>query len=148
MSAQAALEAILMVSEEPVSPVTLAQVVDLPVDQVVALLEAMSAEYTSAERGFDLREVAGGWRFYTRPEQHAVVEKFVTEGATASLTQAALETWRSLPTASPSPVAGSRQSEESMSMPSCAPWSHVDSWRRLGLSMRLRPSSTGPRATS
>lgn len=92
MSAQAALEAILMVSEEPVSPVTLAQVVDLPVDQVVALLEAMSAEYTSAERGFDLREVAGGWRFYTRPEQHAVVEKFVTEGATASLTQAALET--------------------------------------------------------
>lgn len=92
MTPQAALEAILMIAEEPVAPVTLAQVVDLPLDQVNQLLQDLSAQYTEQGRGFDLREVAGGWRFYTRPELHSVVEKFVTEGATASLTQAALET--------------------------------------------------------
>lgn len=92
MSARASLEAILMVAEEPITPITLAQVMDLPVDQVLATLRELSQEYTQQERGFDLREVAGGWRFYTRPEHHATVEKFITEGATASLTQAALET--------------------------------------------------------
>ena len=49
-------------------------------------------EYTEQGRGFDLREVAGGWRFYTRAEYAAVVERFVLDGQQARLTQAALET--------------------------------------------------------
>jgi segregation and condensation protein B len=89
---RAALEAILLVVDEPVSEVTLAQVVERPRDEVLATLHELSADYTGAGRGFDLREVAGGWRLYTRPECAAVVERFVRDGQQARLTQAALET--------------------------------------------------------
>jgi segregation and condensation protein B len=88
----AALEAILLVVDEPVSEVTLAQVLERPREQVRAALVALAAEYTEAGRGFDLREVAGGWRFYTRAELALVVERFVVDGQQARLTQAALET--------------------------------------------------------
>jgi segregation and condensation protein B len=87
-----ALEAILMVAEEPVPEVTLASVLEVPTEEVAQALRALAEEYTAEERGFDLREVAGGWRVYTRPEAHAAVERFLTDGATARLTQAALET--------------------------------------------------------
>ncbi len=87
-----ALEAILMVTDEPLDRVRLASVVGHPVTDVEAALEALSAEYTEQGRGFDLRQVAGGWRFYSRPELAAVVESFVLEGQQARLTQAALET--------------------------------------------------------
>ncbi|GLX07099.1 SMC-Scp complex subunit ScpB [Microbispora sp. NBRC 16548] len=88
----AALEAILMVVDEPVAEVTLAQVLERPTVEVAAALRALSEEYTAAGRGFDLREVAGGWRFYTRAEYAALVERFVRDGQQARLTQAALET--------------------------------------------------------
>ncbi|WP_436839362.1 SMC-Scp complex subunit ScpB [Microbispora hainanensis] len=88
----AALEAILMVVDEPVAEVTLAQVLERPTAEITASLRALSEEYTAAGRGFDLREVAGGWRFYTRAECAALVEKFVRDGQQARLTQAALET--------------------------------------------------------
>ncbi len=55
-------------------------------------LRTLSAEYTHQERGFDLREVAGGWRLYTREEYADVVQRFVLDGQQAKLTQAALET--------------------------------------------------------
>jgi segregation and condensation protein B len=87
-----ALEAVLMVADEPLSPATLATAVGYPVDEVVAALEGLSAEYSEQGRGFDLRTVAGGWRFYTREEYAVVVEGFVLEGQQARLTQAALET--------------------------------------------------------
>ncbi|MCP3423859.1 SMC-Scp complex subunit ScpB [Nocardioides pinisoli] len=87
-----ALEAILMVSDEPLATVRLASVVGHPVEEVEAALEALAAEYTEQGRGFDLRSVAGGWRFYSRPEMAGVVESFVLEGQQARLTQAALET--------------------------------------------------------
>ncbi|WP_432843790.1 SMC-Scp complex subunit ScpB [Dactylosporangium sp. CA-092794] len=87
-----AVEAILLVVDEPTSEVTLAQVLEQPVDRVVAALEAASREYTSLGFGFDLRRVAGGWRLYTRPEYAAYVEKFVLDGQQIRLTQAALET--------------------------------------------------------
>jgi segregation and condensation protein B len=89
---QMALEAILMVSEEPVAEVTLASVLQVPTAEVAAVLQSLSAQYSEQGRGFDLRQVAGGWRIYTRPEAHDSVEKFLTDGATARLTQAALET--------------------------------------------------------
>ncbi len=87
-----ALEAILMVSDEALDKVRLASVVGHPVSEVEAALEALAGEYAAQGRGFDLRSVAGGWRFYSRPEYAAVVESFVLEGQQARLTQAALET--------------------------------------------------------
>lgn len=87
-----ALEAILMVTDEPLDQVRLASVVGHPVDAVEAALEALAAEYAEQGRGFDLRSVAGGWRFYSRPEFAGVVESFVLDGQAARLTQAALET--------------------------------------------------------
>jgi segregation and condensation protein B len=87
-----ALEAILMVVDEPVNEILLAQVVERPTEEVVTALRELAADYDEAGRGFELREVAGGWRFYTRASCAAYVEKFVLDGQQARLTQAALET--------------------------------------------------------
>lgn len=87
-----AVEAVLMVAEEPVAEVALASVLQVPTAEVEAVLTSLSEEYREQGRGFDLRSVAGGWRIYTHPEAHEVVERFLTDGATARLTQAALET--------------------------------------------------------
>jgi segregation and condensation protein B len=86
------IEAILLVVDEPVTEVTLAQVAERPVAEVLDALRALEAEYTEAGRGFALREVAGGWRLYTRDEYAPWVERFVLDGQQARLTQAALET--------------------------------------------------------
>ncbi|HEX6684440.1 MAG TPA: SMC-Scp complex subunit ScpB [Candidatus Limnocylindrales bacterium] len=88
----AALEAILMVVDEPVSEITLAQVLDVPAEQVANALIELSARYTQEGRGFDLRRAAGGWRFYTRAEYSSYVERFVLDGQQLRLTQASLET--------------------------------------------------------
>jgi segregation and condensation protein B len=87
-----ALEAVLMVVDEPVSELTLAQVLDRPVPEVQAALAELVADYDATGRGFELRRVAGGWRFYTRADCAPVVERFVRDGQQARLTQAALET--------------------------------------------------------
>jgi segregation and condensation protein B len=89
---RASLEAILLVADEPVPAVVLAQVLEHPTGEITELLHATAAAYTAEERGFDLREIAGGWRFYTREECAPVVERFVSEGQEVRLTQAALET--------------------------------------------------------
>lgn len=87
-----ALEAVLMVVDEPVPTVTLAQVLQRTEDDVVAALSQLAGEYVEQGRGFVLREVAGGWRFYSSPTYAAAVERFVLDGQQARLTQAALET--------------------------------------------------------
>jgi segregation and condensation protein B len=89
---RAALEAILLVVDEPVAEMQLAQITEQPTERVSAMLEDISARYTAAGHGFDLRRVAGGWRLYTRPEYAAYVERFVLDGQSVRLTQAALET--------------------------------------------------------
>lgn len=89
---RASLEAILLVADEPVPVVVLAQVLERPRNEVAAELRDLAAAYAAEGRGFDLREVAGGWRFYTRPEYAAVVERFVSDNQEIRLTQAALET--------------------------------------------------------
>jgi segregation and condensation protein B len=91
-SLRTALEAILMVVDEPVNEILLAQVVERPTEEVVGALRELAADYDDAGRGFELREVAGGWRFYTRASCAPYVEKFVLDGQQARLTQAALET--------------------------------------------------------
>jgi segregation and condensation protein B len=87
-----ALEAVLMVADEPLDEPALASVLGYPVPQVRAALAGLAAEYDEQGRGFELRNVAGGWRFYTRAQFAPVVEKFVLDGQQARLTQAALET--------------------------------------------------------
>jgi segregation and condensation protein B len=87
-----ALEAILMVTDEPLPVLTLARAVERPTGDVSAALGALAEEYTEQGRGFDLREVGGGWRYYTRIEAAPYVERFVLDGQQARLTQAALET--------------------------------------------------------
>ena len=89
---RASLEAILLVADEPVPAVVLAQVLERPTGEVTDLLRATAVAYEAEGRGFDLREIAGGWRFYTREECAPVVERFVSEGQEVRLTQAALET--------------------------------------------------------
>ena len=91
-SLPARLEAVLLVTDEPEPAVTLAAVVEHPVPDVEAALQALADEYTAAARGLDLRQVAGGWRLYTRAECAPWVERFVLDGQSARLTQAALET--------------------------------------------------------
>jgi segregation and condensation protein B len=67
-------------------------VLERPRHEVATSLRALAAEYTSDGRGFDLREIAGGWRFYTREDCAPLVERFVRDGQEVRLTQAALET--------------------------------------------------------
>jgi segregation and condensation protein B len=89
---RSSIEAILIVSEEPVSPVVLATVLGVPTESVESVLRELSAEYAQSARGFELRETASGWRYYSHPNAHEIVVKFMTEGSQARLTQAALET--------------------------------------------------------
>ena len=93
--AAAAIEAVLMVADEPIPSVQIATVLGLPTADVEALLDELAAEYRGTggrPRGFELRNVAGGWRFYSAPAHADVVGRFVLDGQTARLTQAALET--------------------------------------------------------
>ena len=92
----AALEALLMVAEAPISEERLAAIVEQPIDIVVGQLNDLAAEYrgeTGARpRGFELRRGAQGWRIYSAPEHADVVARLVLEGQTARLSAAALET--------------------------------------------------------
>lgn len=116
--ARAALEAVLMVIDEPATATALAAGLNLTVDVVESLLAELQREYNgytvnapdadvatlagkkvgkkvghnAAPRGFELRNIAGGWRIYSRAEFAEIVGEFVLEGQTARLTQAALET--------------------------------------------------------
>ncbi|RKN43724.1 SMC-Scp complex subunit ScpB [Streptomyces hoynatensis] len=86
------LEAVLMVVDEPATEEHLAKVLGRPRRVVAAALRELADEYTREGRGFELRLVAGGWRFYTRAAYAEAVEAFVLDGQHARLTQAALET--------------------------------------------------------
>ncbi|MCE1177600.1 SMC-Scp complex subunit ScpB [Actinomycetota bacterium] len=90
--ARGAIEAVLMVVDEPIDQVALASALELPVDDVVAHLHALEEEYAAQHRGFTLRQIGGGWRIYSRADYAPVVEKFLLDGQTAKLTQASLET--------------------------------------------------------
>jgi len=91
-SVAAGIEALLLVADEPMSSLRLAEALGRPVEEVDEVLAALAAEYTRDQRGFDLREVAGGWRYYTRTECSPLIERWVLDGQQARLTQAALET--------------------------------------------------------
>ncbi len=88
---QGVVEALLFVSDEPVGASRLAKVIDVSQASVEATLHALAEEYATADRGFQLREVAGGWRLYTHPAYHQQVEEYVLSWDTRRLSQAALE---------------------------------------------------------
>lgn len=91
-SLRAALEALLLLADEPMPTITLAQATRRPVEEVEPVVHELAAEYTDQLRGFDLREIAGGWRLYTRAECSPLIERWVLDGQQARLTQASLET--------------------------------------------------------
>ena len=87
-----ALEAILMVAPEPVPVANLAAAIDLPEAETEALLHAMVRQYADDQRGFELREAGGGWRFYSHPRYSEIVAGVVTSGQSSRLSAQALET--------------------------------------------------------
>lgn len=87
-----ALEAMLLASSDPVSATDLSGVLGAAPGEVASVLADLAAEYSDANRGFQLREVAGGWRLFTHPAFHDQVEALVMSWDTRRLSQAALET--------------------------------------------------------
>ena len=96
LSMRAALEALLTVSETPLSIVTLAGALESPINEVRKEIEALQADYDAAHegqgRGFELREIGGGWRLYVRQTHDWGVRQLVANENPAKLSQAALET--------------------------------------------------------
>ena len=86
-----AIEALLFVSDEPVSVATLARILDKEPPAIEAALVDMSEMFELEERGIQLREIAGGWRLYSHPAYHELIEQYVLSWDTRSLSQAALE---------------------------------------------------------
>ncbi len=86
------LEALLLVCTDATSVRDLAQATGVPEDDVAQALAALAADYADANRGIQLREVAGGWRLFTHPAYHDQVEAFVLSWDKRRLSQAALET--------------------------------------------------------
>ena len=89
---RSAVEAVLMVVDEPVTELALASALEVPVPDVEAALAELEDGYAAQQRGFTLRQVGGGWRIYSRADYAPVVSKFLLDGQQAKLTQASLET--------------------------------------------------------
>lgn len=87
-----AIEAMLFVTDEPVGVLTLADMLEVDPAQVEAVLVKLQTKLAQEERGVQLREVAGGWRLFTHPAYHELIEKYVISWDTRRLSQAALET--------------------------------------------------------
>ena len=87
-----AIEAVVMVSHDPVPTDLLAQLIEQPVASIERWCGELAAEYVAQRRGFELRRVAGGYRYQTHPDQTPYVERFVLHDQKARLSGAALET--------------------------------------------------------
>ena len=99
-----AIEAIVMVAEEPVPPNLLAQLLEVPVTSVEEACDALVAAYDNEGRGFVLARVAGGYRFQSHPDLAPYVERFVLEGSRHGCRPRRSRRWRSSPTSSRSPA--------------------------------------------
>lgn len=91
-SLEAALEAVLLVSDGPLAPVDLATAFGIPEPEVETALQSLARAYAERGSGIEVRLVAGGWRLYTAGDCQSAVERFIRDGQNARLTQAALET--------------------------------------------------------
>jgi len=87
-----AAEALLLVTEEPLTVELMAQLLEAPVARIEALCQELAAEYDATDRGFQLVKVAGGWRYQTHPDLAPYIERFVLDGQSGRMSNAALET--------------------------------------------------------
>lgn len=87
-----AIEAILMVADEPVAPDQLADLIGVPADEIENAVALLIQSYADENRGYILQRVAGGLRFQSHPDLASIVERFVLDGQAARLSAAALET--------------------------------------------------------
>lgn len=87
-----AVEALLLMATEPMPAMELAEALQVPLDEVEECLHELAAFYDSTGRGFELRQVGLGWRYYTRPEHADLIGRWLLEGQRGTLSQAALET--------------------------------------------------------
>lgn len=87
-----ALEAMLFVTDEPVSTITLSDMLEVDISDIECALVDLRAQFEEEERGIQLREVAGGWRLFTHPVYHELIERYVLSWDTRKLSQAAMET--------------------------------------------------------
>ena len=92
IEARQAVEAIVMVAEEPVPPGLMAQLIEIPTEQVEAICSQLAEEYRVQGRGFELVRVAGGYRYLSHPDTESYVKRFVVSGQSTRLSSAALET--------------------------------------------------------
>ena len=92
LEAARAIEAIILLATDPLEEQVLAQLLELPVSAVHALCEQLSEGYRVQQRGFELAQVAGGWRYQTHADMAPYIERYVLDGQTARLSTAALET--------------------------------------------------------
>jgi len=88
----AAIEAVLTVATDPVPPGLLAELLELPVEEVESMCSKLAASYEAEGRGFRLARVAGGYRFQSHERYSGHIERFVLEGGTQRLSPAGLET--------------------------------------------------------
>lgn len=91
MNTRAALEAILFVTEAPVPVSELAEVLEVPRQEVHESLEGLAAELLNRESGLVLRHSAGGWRLYSHPDAYPFLERFSSSATARRLTGASLE---------------------------------------------------------
>jgi len=93
---KAAIEALLMVADQPLAAVTIAQTLDIPLAEANNQIDALRADYDGegdgTRRGFELREVGGGWRIYAREEFDDLVRSMLHDDSPQRLSQQALET--------------------------------------------------------
>lgn len=90
--ARRALEALIMVADQPADPAVLAQLVELSPAAVEEILEGLARSYADERRGFELVKVGGGWRYQTHEDCAPYVERYILTGQSARLSAAALET--------------------------------------------------------
>ncbi len=86
------IESLLFVADEPLSPKRLSELIEVDVATVKNIVETLKEEYRALDRGFQIRQVAGGYRFFTHPANAEYVEKLILAWDGRRLTQAALET--------------------------------------------------------
>ncbi len=88
----ALVEALIFVSDEPITVRTLVEIIDDDRESIEAAVEALREEYDGRESGLQIREIAGGWQIATRTELHETVRKFLKTRPSAKLSLASLET--------------------------------------------------------
>ncbi len=89
---EACVEAVLFISETPVKTKNISAALDIPEKKVEEVIIKLEKEYKDKNRGFVIRSVAGGYRFYSNPALNDVLKDFVKSNISTFISQAALET--------------------------------------------------------